>query len=340
VSLISPFSNFLVVPLVGVLLPFGLIFILLGFINLYLASLLVLPLSLLTNLAIKAILYFSYIPASSISLPCPNIPMVIFLYFAIIVFAERIKALFIPTLIILNILLWYNVCKPRGLEATFLDVSHGDSIFIRSPKGCNILIDGGPPGLGRSCLLPFLRYKGIDRVDAIFATHSDAYHIGGLIDCLTELNVGRIFYNGCNASSKTYKDFKAVIKEKGIPLQRLKMGDAIKGIDLDIEVLNPPNNTFSSHNNNSLVLRIKNKNLSFLLTGDIEEGAISFLSSTYSKKLRTTILKAPCQGRKKIPKQFLSLVDPKVILRNTSLTGAITIKSSKNGFKVIYHCLP
>ncbi|MEW6007384.1 MAG: hypothetical protein AB1595_04430, partial [bacterium] len=141
---------------------------------------------------------------------------------------------------------------------------------------------------------------------------------------------------GCNASSKTYKDFKAIIREKGIPLQRLKMGDVIKGIDLDIEVLNPPNNTFSSPNNNSLVLKIKNKNLSFLLTGDIEEGAISFLSSTYSKELRTAVLKAPHQGRKKIPKSFLSLVDPKVIVANTNLNGAITIKGLKKGFKVIY----
>ncbi|MEW6102873.1 MAG: DNA internalization-related competence protein ComEC/Rec2 [bacterium] len=345
VSLISPLSNFIVIPLVGVLLPFGLIFIFLGFINLYLANLFVLPLFLLTNLTIKAVLYFSYIPASSISLPSPGIPIVIFLYFFIFVFANRIKALFIPTLVIINLMLLYNVLKTPVFEATFLDVGLGDSIFIRSPKGCNILIDGGPPGMGRSCVLPFLRYRGIDRIDAIFATHSDADHIGGLIDCLTELKVGRVFYNGLDCSSKTYQDFKAVIKEKGFSLQRLKMGNKIKGLDLDIEVLNPPEEMFSDDNNNSLVLKVSSKDLSFLLPGDIEKEAITDISKYYKEGLNSTILKSPHHGRNKIPEKFLSLVKPEVIIAegwdaisediiSTNEYGAITIKSSKNAFKI------
>jgi competence protein ComEC len=31
-----------------------------------------------------------------------------------------------------------------GLNVVFLDVGQGDSIFIRTPSGQNIIIDGGP----------------------------------------------------------------------------------------------------------------------------------------------------------------------------------------------------
>lgn len=267
------------------------------------------------------------------------------LYLLIIVFANRLKNLFIPALIILNIFLWYNVCKPKAFEATFLDVGLGDSIFIRSPGGCNILIDGGPPFAGRSCVLPFLQYKGIDRIDLAIATHSDSDHIGGLIDSLTKLNVQRVFYNGLSSPSRTYQKFLKAIKEKGLILERLQIGDRIEGMDLDIEVLNPPKILFSDDNNNSVVLKAKCGNLSLLLPGDIGEPAISNLSETYKGGLKSVILKAPHHGRKEIPKSFFDFVDPKAIISqgwdssspdiiSTNLYGAITIKSGKYGFKV------
>lgn len=245
----------------------------------------------------------------------------------------------------MNIILWHEVLKPKELEATFLDVGRGDAIFIRSPNGCNILIDGGPPFAGRSCVLPFLQYKGIDRIDLLIITHSDSDHIGGLVDVLLSLDVKRVFYNGQSSPSLTYKEFKRVVKENGIILEELKMGDRILMKDLSLFVLSPPKDAFSDDNNNSIVLKLYFKNLSFLLLGDIENEAISFISEVYKEGLSSTILKAPHHGRKEMPIYFTGFVKPEVIIAqgydaiskdiiSTNHYGAITIKSDKLRYKV------
>ena len=46
----------------------------------------------------------------------------------------------------LNILAWlavYDLSRARGLEVTFFNVGQGDAIFIETPQGHQILIDGG-----------------------------------------------------------------------------------------------------------------------------------------------------------------------------------------------------
>ncbi|MFH1462184.1 MAG: hypothetical protein ABIG08_00565 [bacterium] len=50
----------------------------------------------------------------------------------------------------MNIFARLGVCdlsQPRFLEVTFFDVGQGDSIFIETPQGRQILIDGGPSSI-------------------------------------------------------------------------------------------------------------------------------------------------------------------------------------------------
>src|SRR3989338_6796383 len=71
---------------------------------------------------------------------------------------------------------------PSGLAVSFLNIGQGDAIFIQSPTGVQMLVDGGPPDgsvlreLGKE--MPFF-----DRtIDAVVETHPDQDHIGGLPD--------------------------------------------------------------------------------------------------------------------------------------------------------------
>ena len=88
---------------------------------------------------------------------------------------------------------WQN--SHRGLTFAMLDVGQGDALFIESPTGTQILIDGGPPKkilnqLSR-VMSPFDR-----RIDAILITNPDSDHISGFLDVLKTYKVGEMFEPG------------------------------------------------------------------------------------------------------------------------------------------------
>ena len=74
------------------------------------------------------------------------------------------------------------------MTVAFLDVGQGDAIFIETPDGVQVLIDGGPDS---SALRELARQMShLDRtIDIVLATHSDKDHIGGLIDVLSRYEV-------------------------------------------------------------------------------------------------------------------------------------------------------
>ena len=72
-------------------------------------------------------------------------------------------------------------CRTAACTSTFLDVGQGDAIFVRTPDGRQILVDGGPSPqalfnqLGE--VMPFW-----DRsLDLVVLTHPDADHMTGLV---------------------------------------------------------------------------------------------------------------------------------------------------------------
>jgi len=80
--------------------------------------------------------------------------------------------------------LYFAFAKPKNiLKVTFLDAGFGSSIIIQTPKGKNILIDGGSGGgwnFGTSTILPvFSKYK-IMKIDRLVLTSPEPGNIGGL----------------------------------------------------------------------------------------------------------------------------------------------------------------
>ena len=63
----------------------------------------------------------------------------------------------------------------------FVDVGHGNSTVIRDEKH-TVIVDCGNKGSG---LLEFLTQENISTIDAVFLSHADQDHIGGLIALLS-----------------------------------------------------------------------------------------------------------------------------------------------------------
>jgi len=59
---------------------------------------------------------------------------------------KKIVWVVLGVLIAVNVLAWVVISKlsSSNLEVVFFDVGQGDSIFIETPDGFQVLIDGGP----------------------------------------------------------------------------------------------------------------------------------------------------------------------------------------------------
>jgi len=228
-------------------------------------------------------------------------------------------------LLILSLSLNLACAKGGGkrLEVTFLDVGQGDSIFISTSGGKNILIDGGKRALppyshfdaGKEVVLPFLKNKGVKKIDTLIATHPDGDHIGGLLAVLdSDIQIDKVLDCGYKHTSYTYRDFLKKIERRRETKYYQPRADQILnwGNEVSVQVLSP-SHLFRDSNNCSIVIKLEFGDISFLLTGDVEKEAEGEMVSRYGNRLKSTVLKASHHGsRTGSSLSFLKEVKPQV----------------------------
>ncbi|MYF78888.1 MAG: MBL fold metallo-hydrolase, partial [Chloroflexi bacterium] len=185
------------------------------------------------------------------------------------------------------------------LSVHFLQTSHGESIFIETPNGNRMLIDGGGDAsqvadtLGS--MLPFWDRE----IDIVLLTHPDTDHVGGLPEVLRRFTVGTVLHSGQNSASNAFASWSAAVENHDNAVV-VWSGMQI-GLDHDttIEVLSggciDANIQCADSNETSIVTMLRHRNVSFLLTGDIERSAEVRLAISIPN-LRATVLKAPHHG--------------------------------------------
>ncbi len=193
-----------------------------------------------------------------------------------------------------------NLWEREG-RVTFLDVGQGDAVLLELPHA-NLLIDAGPgkgdSGAGRNVIVPFLRHRGIDRLDRVIITHAHVDHFGGLFHILTNMNVGQVLYSGHRGHSSTWKALEDSLRIRGVPLLPVACGQVLYGSPTaSLQVLAPcMGDALTSLNDLSVVglLRIHGKKV--MLTGDSERAGEAALLSRYGGGLKADILKAGHHG--------------------------------------------
>ena len=223
-------------------------------------------------------------------------------------------------LLVAAALVWLAVLatpKAGRLEVSFLDVGQGDAILIQTPSGQQILVDGGPDS-DKVCLelgeeLPFWDKS----LDLVLLTHAEDDHILGLLEVLSRYKVKQVMEPGFENGNVAYQEWLRLVSEKNIRRtvaragQQIELGDGIR-----MEVLNPQEKFVEGSdqdvNNNSVVVRLIWKEVSFLLTGDIGNEAEEQILYQ-GAKLDATILKVAHHGSAdSISQHFLAAVDPQV----------------------------
>ena len=170
----------------------------------------------------------------------------------------------------------------RLLHVHFLDVGQGDSIFIVTPGGKQVLVDGGPEFGGATRELSERMGVWDRSLDLVAATHLDADHSRGLLRALDSYQTGTVAAGYPDADSSLYPQWRKVLERGQHRVVRLTAGQTIaldEGVTL--ETLHPPaplRGPAWNANNNSLVFRLVYGEVSFLLTGDIEAEAERYLA--------------------------------------------------------------
>lgn len=180
--------------------------------------------------------------------------------------------------IILAAVIFVSDVSVDGTTLTFLDVGQGDCICVESAGGEHFLIDGGSTSkskVGDYTILPYLKYNGISKLDAVFLTHLDSDHISGVMELLEaprmEVKISRICISNAVIKDEAYHKLAVLCNKRKIPIYRLKAGDQIKAQDLQFEVLHPCADYMTdSRNAYSLVMKLEADGVTALLTGDVE----------------------------------------------------------------------
>jgi len=229
--------------------------------------------------------------------------------------------LFFFTLLLLtaNIVIFYLDWQDshRGLTFAMLDVGQGDALFVESPTGIQILIDGGPP---RKILNQLSRIMSpFDReLDAFIITNPDQDHIAGFLDVLKIYKVNRVFESGALTDSKIYQNLKSELEKENIPSILAKKGMKLNlGSGVIINILFPDRDVSSwATNDGSIVARLTYGDTSFMLTGDATVKTENIiLKENLKTQLNSNILKVGHHGsRTSSSLEFVEAVAPSYAL--------------------------
>lgn len=238
---------------------------------------------------------------------------------------------------------------------TLLDVGQGLSAVIET-HGHTLVYDTGPRysdsfNAGDAVLIPFLKYRGLNKIDTLVISHGDNDHIGGAQPLLKAIPTTEILTSVVNR----------------FPNQNTKLcraGQHWEWEGVKFKMLFPTKAFMNEDNNSSCVLAVSVGDEQILLTGDIEALAERYLvkyaarHGTHNSYLKSSILIAPHHGSiTSSTVEFVHAVDPKYVLfpvgyRNrfhfpsrvvvarygaihsemyrTDREGAITVKMSKH----------
>ncbi|WP_251635867.1 DNA internalization-related competence protein ComEC/Rec2 [Sporosarcina sp. NCCP-2716] len=212
---------------------------------------------------------------------------------------------------------------------TFLDVGQGDSILIELPyrKGVYLIDTGGqvafgeedwrtpakPFRIGRQLVVPYLKGKGISKIDLLVITHAHNDHMEAADEVLQDIGVGSVHVPDGSLTEEQMMPMKEEAARKNIGIHSRQAGDGWKAGSVLFTYISPFGGPYV-HNDSSLVLLMKTDSWQVLFTGDLEaEGERRIIRTYGHMDWRPLILKAGHHGSDtSTTREFLDFLQPEL----------------------------
>ena len=194
-------------------------------------------------------------------------------------------------------------------KAVVLDIGQGTAVLIETANR-TLLYDTGPiqgkkDDAGQRVILPYLRGRGIDRMDRMVISHSDSDHVGGAASLLKHIQLDLMM-----GSLPVNNPLLINLKARKIPSIPCRFGQQWNWDGVEFLIWHPhEESVFADQypgkpNEMSCVLEVRNQNSSLWLTGDVEkQGEADITNRLDSEALkeignREIIFMAPHHGSK------------------------------------------
>jgi competence protein ComEC len=302
------FLNLLGIPLVGLIMAAGYLFLPLSLAGPFIARPAAAALSFLVKVFMASARLLDGLPFLSYRIPTPS-PAVVAAAFA------GLLALLLPS----RLRVWRRVgaavglasflvlmtypfpAAVRDLTVTFIDVGNGDAVLVEFPGRAKMLVDGGgiPFGsfdVGENVVSPFLWDKGVKRLDLVVLSHPHPDHLFGLASVAANFRVGRFWETAAPPANGTYDRMKGSLRD--VPAERVARGQRASFGGVSVEVLSPPApppDGAPASNDLSMVIRLSHGQTSLLLPADIGTAAEAELLAA-GVEVGARVLKSPHHG--------------------------------------------
>ena len=175
----------------------------------------------------------------------------------------------------------WAIVAARGdghLRVTFIDVGQGDAALLRFPRGSTLLVDAGGLSassgfdIGDRVVAPVLRDAGVRRLDYLALTHGDPDHIGGAPAVLAEFRPREVWEGIPVPSFARLSTLRAQAAATGSRWANVHGGDRVMIDEVEVRALHPQPAEWERQkvrNDDSIVLDVRWRDVSILLTGDI-----------------------------------------------------------------------
>lgn len=269
-SLIAPLANAVIGPVISMLLAVSVVLVPCSLVPLLRHGALVVPM-IVARCALFFEQLFAAVPGASVSVP-PDTLLVYVVPFALAVLLvwwprPRVRPMAVGLLCLMLTAgvpyVYWDRCVPPSV--TVLDVGQADAILVRQGSAV-ALVDCGLDDRVVSALVR----NNVHHIGAVFVTHWDEDHWGGLPDVLDQFSVGSIAV----AADALDGAPSEVLNRPGVTYRQVARGDTVDIGTFRARVMWPFDTVDGEGNEDSLVLLLsyarEGKSLRMLLTGDAE----------------------------------------------------------------------